>query len=187
MKMKKRSSTYFLIKSSSGHLWARTRLRLWTSSANHPYLYFFFFLTDDTFGISRFFKKICPFLFVLNFFIIEKQISEFKTSQWMLLSTLSFRLSCWLRQQRICLKYGRPGTGRSPGGGHSNPLQYSCLENPSGQRSLACFTKNQTWLSNSAHTHTYTLIHSRVWLSEFIGMGRGFLTSRQVDKCWFLT
>ena len=23
-----------------------------------------------------------------------------------------------------------PGTGRSPGGGHGNPLQYSCLENP---------------------------------------------------------
>ena len=23
-----------------------------------------------------------------------------------------------------------PGAGRSPGGGHSNPLQCSCLENP---------------------------------------------------------
>ena len=23
-----------------------------------------------------------------------------------------------------------PGLGRSPGGGHSNPLQYFCLENP---------------------------------------------------------
>ena len=23
-----------------------------------------------------------------------------------------------------------PGSGRSPGVGHSNPLQYSCLENP---------------------------------------------------------
>ena len=22
------------------------------------------------------------------------------------------------------------GSGRSPGGGHGNPLQYSCLENP---------------------------------------------------------
>ena len=29
-----------------------------------------------------------------------------------------------------------PGLGRSPGGGHSNPLQHSCLENPYGQRSL---------------------------------------------------
>ena len=23
-----------------------------------------------------------------------------------------------------------PGSGRFPGGGHGNPLQYSCLENP---------------------------------------------------------
>ena len=29
-----------------------------------------------------------------------------------------------------------PGLGESPGGGHCNPLQYSCLENPHGQRSL---------------------------------------------------
>ena len=29
-----------------------------------------------------------------------------------------------------------PGLGRSPGGGHGNPPQYSCLENPHGQRSL---------------------------------------------------
>ena len=29
-----------------------------------------------------------------------------------------------------------PGLGRSPGGGHGNLLQYSCLENPHGQRYL---------------------------------------------------
>ena len=29
-----------------------------------------------------------------------------------------------------------PGLGRSPGGGHGNPLQYSCLDNPQGQGSL---------------------------------------------------
>ena len=28
-----------------------------------------------------------------------------------------------------------PGLGRSPGGEHGNPLQYSCLENPYEQRS----------------------------------------------------
>ena len=33
-----------------------------------------------------------------------------------------------------------PGLGRSLGGGHGNPLQYSCLENPHGQRSLAGYT-----------------------------------------------
>ena len=32
------------------------------------------------------------------------------------------------------------GLGRSPGGGHGNPLQYSCLENPHGQRRLAGYS-----------------------------------------------
>ena len=30
--------------------------------------------------------------------------------------------------------------GFDPGGGHSNPLQYSCLENPHGQRCLADYS-----------------------------------------------
>ena len=33
-----------------------------------------------------------------------------------------------------------PGLGRSPGRGHGNPLQCSCLENPQGQRSLAGYS-----------------------------------------------
>ena len=33
-----------------------------------------------------------------------------------------------------------PGFGRSPGGGHGNPLQYSCLETSNGQRSLAGYS-----------------------------------------------
>ena len=33
-----------------------------------------------------------------------------------------------------------PGLERSPGGGHGNPLQYSCLENPHGQRSLVGYS-----------------------------------------------
>ena len=35
-----------------------------------------------------------------------------------------------------------PGLGRSPGGGHwrGNPLQYSCLENPHGERSLVGYS-----------------------------------------------
>ena len=33
-----------------------------------------------------------------------------------------------------------PGSERSPGGGKENPLQYSCLENPHGQRSLASYS-----------------------------------------------
>ena len=33
-----------------------------------------------------------------------------------------------------------PGLGRSPREGHGNPLQYSCLENPHGQRSLVSYS-----------------------------------------------
>ena len=33
-----------------------------------------------------------------------------------------------------------PGSGRSPGGRNGNPLQYSCLENPRGQRSLVGYS-----------------------------------------------
>ena len=33
-----------------------------------------------------------------------------------------------------------PGLGRTPGGWHGNPLQYSCLENPHRQRSLAGYS-----------------------------------------------
>jgi len=32
------------------------------------------------------------------------------------------------------------GLGRSPGGGHGNPLQYSCVENPHGQRGLVGYS-----------------------------------------------
>ena len=44
-----------------------------------------------------------------------------------------------------------PGLGRSPGGGHDNPLQYSCLENPmeggAWSTTVHGVTKSQTQLS----------------------------------------
>ena len=48
------------------------------------------------------------------------------------------------------------GLGRSPGGGHGNPLQYSCLENPL-DRGAWCATvhtvaRSRTWLSDLAST-----------------------------------
>ena len=42
-----------------------------------------------------------------------------------------------------------PGLGRSSGGGHGNPLQYSCLENPQGWRSLEGYS---AWGSNESDT-----------------------------------
>ena len=44
-----------------------------------------------------------------------------------------------------------PGLGRSPGGGHGNPLQYSCLENPMDRRAwqgtVQEFAKSRTQLT----------------------------------------
>ena len=43
-----------------------------------------------------------------------------------------------------------PWSGRSPGGGHGNPLQYSCLENPHGQRNLVDYSPwghKESWVS----------------------------------------
>ena len=52
-----------------------------------------------------------------------------------------------------------PGLGRSPEGGHGNPLQYSCLENPmypgAWQAIIHGVTKNQTQLKWLTHTHVY--------------------------------
>ena len=46
-----------------------------------------------------------------------------------------------------------PGTGRFPGGGHGNPLQYSCLENPMDREAWQVIVhgieKSQTyWVAN---------------------------------------
>ena len=50
-----------------------------------------------------------------------------------------------------------PGSGRSPGGGNGNPLQFSCLENPmdreAWQATVYGITKSQT-LAEQLSTHT---------------------------------
>ena len=55
-----------------------------------------------------------------------------------------------------------PWVGNIPGGGHGNPLQYSCLENPMDRRAWwAAFhrvTKSQTWFN--MHTCMLNKTHS---------------------------
>ena len=68
-----------------------------------------------------------------------------------------------------------PGLGRSPGGGHGSPLQYSCLKNLHGQRRLAGYSP---WghkgsdmterLSPAPHPHPV--------LTAFLPSGYQFLT-----------
>ena len=52
-----------------------------------------------------------------------------------------------------------PGWGRSLGGGHGNPLQYSCLENPmdrgAWRATVHRVAKSRTRLSNLGHTHAF--------------------------------
>ena len=59
-----------------------------------------------------------------------------------------------------------PGLGRSPGGGHGTPLQYSCLENPHGQRGLAGYSPwchKELDMTERLSTHTHTYINIKYW------------------------
>ena len=66
-----------------------------------------------------------------------------------------------------------PGLGRFPGGGQDNSLQYSCMKNPHGQRSLASYSpwviKSQIQLSaaqhSSATSHEMIFAHLKISLS----------------------
>ena len=51
-----------------------------------------------------------------------------------------------------------PGLGRTPGGGHGNPLQYSCLENPM-DRGAWRVAKIWTWLRGWACMHTCNILY----------------------------
>ena len=53
------------------------------------------------------------------------------------------------------------GLGRSPAEGNISSLQYSCLENPHGQRSLADYNPwGHRELDMTEHTHTHTHTHT---------------------------
>ena len=74
-----------------------------------------------------------------------------------------------------------PGSGRSPGGGRGNPLQYSCLENPMDREAWKTTVHGVTksWTQLNAHTRAYTHTHTHThthtpqslkpfqWISEF--------------------
>ena len=54
-----------------------------------------------------------------------------------------------------------PGLGRSPGGGHGNPLQYSCLENPI-DRGTWWATVHGMSKSRTLSDYTFTFTDRRV-------------------------
>ena len=59
------------------------------------------------------------------------------------------------------------GLGRSSGGGHGNPLQYSCLENPHGQKSLVGYIPwghKESDTTERLSTAQYPGYHLFLWL-----------------------
>ena len=62
-----------------------------------------------------------------------------------------------------------PGSGRSPGGGHGSPLQYSCLKNPHGHRSLVDYSP---WglkeLDTTKRLSTALKIEAVSWALKFV-------------------
>ena len=74
-----------------------------------------------------------------------------------------------------------PGSGRSPGGGHGNPLQYSCLENPmdggAWWAAVHGVSKSRTQLSDFTFTFHFhalekeTATHSSVLAWRIPGTG----------------
>ena len=71
--------------------------------------------------------------------------SEVKTKLLVCVCVVYIGLSSWLSSKEFACEAEdtgdamglRPGSGRSLGEGHGNPLQYSCLGDSHGQRSLA--------------------------------------------------
>ena len=64
-----------------------------------------------------------------------------------------------------------PGLGKSPGGGHGNPLQYSCLENPMDRgawwATVYRVTNIQTQLKQLS-THAGSGMTETLWMSHFL-------------------
>ena len=62
-----------------------------------------------------------------------------------------------------------PGSGRSPGGGNGNPLQYSCLENSLGAGAWGAMVHGvaQSQTRPIAHTYTHTHTHTQAILVSF--------------------
>ena len=60
-----------------------------------------------------------------------------------------------------------PVLGRSPGGGHSSPLQYSCLGNPR-DREIWRATVHETTKSHSSETAEHTRVYVGRSLVEYV-------------------
>ena len=72
-----------------------------------------------------------------------------------------------------------PGSGRSPGGGNGNPLQYSCLENSMDRGAWWAHVRTCT------HTHTHTHTVKMDGVSETVESRRAAWHRIQPGSQWF--
>ena len=75
-------------------------------------------------------------------------------------------LPLWLRGKRVCLQCSSiPESGRSFEGGHGNPLQYSCLENPMDRRAWRAIVHRtaKSWTIKKAEHQRTDAFELRCW------------------------
>ena len=75
-----------------------------------------------------------------------------------------------------------PGLGRSPGGGHGNPLQYSCLENPMDRGTWWATVHGVT--KSGTHWSDLVCIHACISLKLFFFPLRDFMIFWLHDFNW---
>ena len=118
-------------------------------------------------------KREKPVVFLSFFSCLDMEFSCF-----FLVFTANMDLLWWLSGKNRPASAGDtgdvgliPGLGRSPGGGHANPLQYSCQENSHGQRILVGYSpwgykeSDRTEATEHVCAHTYTYTHTHTLLT----------------------
>ena len=140
-------------------------------------------------GVTRSRTRLSDFTFIFHFHALEKEMATHSSVlAWRIPGTGELGGLPSLGSHRVghdwsdlaagdsdgkmsCLQCGRPGfdpwVGRSSGEGNGNPLQYSCLENPTDRGALWAtvhgVAKSQTRLSD----FTFSFFLSKGWSSEF--------------------
>ena len=72
-----------------------------------------------------------------------------------------------------------PGLNRSPGGGHGNPLQYSCLGNPMEASLMGYSPRSHKELDPTEHSTPLSLKDGPVWLTNY---RLAYLSAPQLDE-----
>ena len=134
----------------SPYLWVIcSNLHIYLTNKGHKKRYSFLF------G-KKIWKNLDSFILVFknkSLFIVDKNAKMYTCRKKAMKKTVTLflRLPWWLRCKDSGDLGSIPESGRSPGEGNVNPLQYSCLENPMDR---GCKESDTTeWL-----THTHVLL-----------------------------